>query len=49
MSTAATQGALYQTVAALNTKFFDAVNQCDMKTVNSLWADDAEFYHARPG
>jgi hypothetical protein len=49
MSTATTQDALYQTVAALDTKLFDAVNQCDMKTVNSLWTDDAEFYHDKAG
>ena len=44
-----TQDALYQTVAALDTKLFDAVNQCDMKTVDSMWADDAEFYHDKAG
>jgi hypothetical protein len=43
------QDALYQTVAALDTKLFDAVNQCDMKTVDSMWADDAEFYHDKTG
>jgi ketosteroid isomerase-like protein len=43
------QDAPYQTVAALDTKLFDAVNQCDMKTVDSMWADDAEFYHDRTG
>ena len=37
------QDALYQTVAALDTKLFGAVNQCDMKTVDSMWADEAEF------
>jgi ketosteroid isomerase-like protein len=44
-----TQDALYQTVAALDTKLFDAVNQCDMKTVDSMWAEDAEFYHDKTG
>ncbi len=44
-----TQEALYQTVAALDTKLFDAVNHCDMKTVESMWADDAEFYHDKDG
>lgn len=43
------QDALYQTVAALDTKLFDAVNQCDIKTVDSMWADDAEFYHDKTG
>jgi hypothetical protein len=44
-----TQDALYQTVAALDTKLFDAVNNCEMKTVDSMWADDAEFYHDKNG
>ena len=44
-----TQDPLYQTVAALDTKLFDAVNQCDMKTVDSMWADEAEFYHDKTG
>ena len=48
-SAPATQDALYQTVAALDTKLFDAVNHCDMKTVDSMWADDAEFYHDKNG
>ena len=43
------QDALYQTVAALDTKLFDAVKQRDMKTVDSMWADDAEFYHDKTG
>ena len=43
------QDALYQTISALDTKLFDAVNQCDMKTVDSMWADDAEFYHDKTG
>ncbi len=48
-SETASQDALYQTVAALDTKLFDAVNNCDMKTVDSMWADDAEFYHDKNG
>ena len=48
-SAATTQDALHQTVAALDTKLFDAVNHCDMKTVNSMWAEDAEFYHDKDG
>jgi hypothetical protein len=44
-----TQDALYQTVAALDAKLFDAVNSCDMQTVNSMWAHDAEFYHDKTG
>jgi hypothetical protein len=48
-STPTMQDELYQTVAALDTKLFEAVNQCDMKTVDSMWADDAEFYHDKNG
>ena len=43
------QDALYQTVASLDTQLFNAVNQCDLKTLNALWADDAEFYHDKGG
>jgi hypothetical protein len=43
------QDALYQTVAALDAKLFDAVNNCDMETVDSMWVDDAEFYHNKNG
>ena len=48
-STPTTQDALYQTVAALDAKLFNAVNNCDIKTVDSMWADDAEFYHDKTG
>src|SRR5271163_4590296 len=44
-----TQDALYETVAALDSKLFNAVNTCDMKTVDSMWAEDAEFYHDKTG
>lgn len=40
---------LYETVASLDTQLFDAVNQCDMKKVDSFWSDDAEFYHDKTG
>lgn len=43
------QDMLYQTVASLDTQLFTAVNQCDLKTLNALWADDAEFYHDKGG
>jgi ketosteroid isomerase-like protein len=43
------QDALYQTVVSLDTQLFNAVNQCDLKTLNALWADDAEFYHDKGG
>ena len=48
-STPTTQDALYQTVAALDAKLFNAVNNCDIKTVDSMWAEDAEFYHDKTG
>jgi len=48
-SAPAAQDTLYLTVAALDTKLFDAVNTCDIKTVDSMWADDAEFYHDKGG
>ena len=45
----ATQDVLYLTVAALDTNLFDAINRCDMKAVDSMCADDEEFYHDQNG
>ena len=36
---------LLKTVQALDTELFEAVNHCDMKKVESYWADDAIFLH----
>ena len=36
-------------ISALDTKLFDAYNHCDLKTFDSLLADDVEFYHDQGG
>lgn len=41
--------ALFQTVQALDTKLFDAYNQCDLATLNAMISDDLEFYHDKTG
>jgi ketosteroid isomerase-like protein len=46
---AAEKEALTQTVAALDTKLFDAYNHCDLKTLGAMVADDLEFYHDQTG
>jgi ketosteroid isomerase-like protein len=46
---AAEQAELTRTVAALDTKLFDAYNHCDLKTLGSMVADDLEFYHDQTG
>jgi hypothetical protein len=40
---------LVATVTALDTKFFDAYNHCDLVTLNSMVEDGLEFYHDRTG
>lgn len=40
---------LYKTVAGLDTKLFDAYNNCDLNTLSSLVTDDLEFYHDKTG
>lgn len=40
---------LYATIAALDTKLFEAYNHCDLDTMSSLVADDLEFYHDKTG
>ena len=37
------------TVTALDTKFFDAYNQCDLATLGSMVEDGLEFYHDKTG
>jgi hypothetical protein len=39
------QADLDKAITALDTKLFDAYNHCDLKTFDSLLADDVEFYH----
>jgi hypothetical protein len=43
------QADLDKAIAALDTKLFDAYNHCDLKTFDSLLADDVEFYHDQGG
>ncbi len=40
---------LGRTVAALDTKLFDAYNRCDLDTLATIVADDLEFYHDKSG
>lgn len=40
---------LDKAITALDTKLFDAYNHCDLKTFDSLLADDVEFYHDQGG
>ena len=46
---AATSDELLQTISRLDKEVFDAIDRCDMRTVASFWADDAEFYHDKNG
>jgi len=46
---AAEQAELTRTVAALDTKLFDAYNHCDLKTLGEMVSDDLEFYHDQTG
>lgn len=41
--------ALYRTIASLDTAVFDAYNTCDLKTFESYFAEDVEFYHDQGG
>ena len=45
----AEQDTLMQTVAALDTRLFDAYNHCDLKTLGSMVSEDLEFYHDQTG
>lgn len=40
---------LFATVAALDTKLFDAYNHCDLTTMGAMVTDDLEFYHDKTG
>jgi hypothetical protein len=40
---------LYTTVAALDTKLFDAYNHCDLKVLGGMVSSDLEFYHDKTG
>lgn len=41
------RAALLQTISAQDTALFSAVNSCDMAKVESMFAEDVEFYHDR--
>lgn len=43
------QDDLDKAITALDTKLFDAYNHCDLKTFDSLLANDVEFYHDQGG
>jgi ketosteroid isomerase-like protein len=43
------QADLDKAITALDAKLFDAYNHCDLKTFDSLLADDVEFYHDQGG
>ena len=36
---------LTKIIATLDTRLFNAVNTCDLNTLKTFWADDAEFLH----
>jgi hypothetical protein len=40
---------LFETVASLDEKLFNAYNHCDLATISSLLTDDLEFYHDKTG
>jgi ketosteroid isomerase-like protein len=40
---------LFETIAALDKKLFDAYNNCDLETMGTLVTDDLEFYHDKTG
>ena len=40
---------LFATVSALDTKFFDAYNHCDLTTLSAMVDDGLEFYHDQTG
>src|SRR6267154_2732370 len=43
------QTELDKAITSLDTKLFNAYNHCDLKTFDSLLADDVEFYHDQGG
>lgn len=43
------RGPLFDTVAALDAKVFEAYNRCDMQTFENYFVPDVEFYHDKGG
>jgi ketosteroid isomerase-like protein len=41
--------ALFKTIQSLDTKLFDAYNNCDLTTLGDMVSDDLEFYHDQTG
>lgn len=44
-----TDNELYQTIAELDSIFFTAYNNCDLKTQADMLSEDLEFYHDQGG
>ncbi|WP_198661739.1 nuclear transport factor 2 family protein [Lewinella sp. IMCC34183] len=40
---------LYAEILAMDQRYFDAYNTCDLATQEAIYADDLEFYHDRGG
>jgi hypothetical protein len=40
---------LFKTIQSLDTKLFDAYNNCDLVTLGNMVSDDLEFYHDQTG
>lgn len=40
---------LYEAIVAMDKKFFNAYNQCDLDTQTKIYADDIEFFHDKGG
>ncbi len=41
--------ALYTTILAMDQQYFEAYNNCDLKTQARIYSDSLEFYHDRGG
>lgn len=47
--TATAQKSLYDEIVAMDSIYFNAYNNCNMQTQESLYADNIEFYHDKGG